>query len=297
MLLIVYRGNIMTGATTERNTEQSTARKVSPALLFGVTFVPIVFVWCLLRKGYSPIAMMLGLAWTIPATIFTLALIMLVNLSATQPVPKVESGPENTGAPVAGTASTSANLASVPKELGENDKEAEYLELLELAADDTEGDMFTRDEGDPRATWETALMTMGTTAKFYQDGSQHAVSDNARSKKRAYVKKIGGLQSAAFRKLRSYYGQDMKRRLWEHDVDVTVTGPGNSTLRFTGFWFASNRNIKQIFESAQTDGAALRFKRIEFRSHKLSDTTSYNLKSLPDSQLATFANGRWTAVE
>lgn len=89
----------------------------------------------------------------------------------------------------------------------------------------------------------------------------------------------------------------MKKRLWEHDVDVTVTGPGNGILRFTGFWFASNRNIKQVFESAQADGLALRFQRIEFKSHKLSDTTSYNLKSLPDSQLATFVNGRWTAVE
>lgn len=287
----------MTGAITQQNPEQLTARKVSPALLFGVTFLPIVFVWCLLRKGYSPIAMMLGLAWTIPATIFTLALIMLVNLSVTQPVLKLASGPENTGAPVAGTASTPSSFASDPKELGKMDDEAQYLETLELAADDTGGDMFTRDEGDPRATWEAALITMGTTAMIYQNGAQHAVSDNAKSKQRAYIEKIGGMQSAAFPKLRLYYGQDMKKRLWEHDVDITVTGKGNNTLRFTGFWFASNRNIKQIFESAQTDAMALRFKHIEFRSHKRSDTTVYDIRSLPDSKLATFSDGKWSPVE
>lgn len=242
-------------------------------------------------------AMVLGLVWTIPATLVTLIVILVITWPPGQSSQQVAAGSQNTKAPVSAPISPSGNLASAPKGMEEKDKEAEYLELLELAADDSEGDMFTRDEGDPRATWESALMTIGTTAKFYQDGSQYAVSDNARSKQRAYVKKIGGMQSAAFPKLRSYYGQDMKKRLWEHDVDVSVTGPGNSTLRFTGFWFASNRNIKQIFESAQTDGMALRFRRIEFRSHKLSDTTSYNLKSLSDSQLANFANGRWTAVE
>lgn len=241
-------------------------------------------------------AMVLGLAWTIPATIVALIVMIVIFWSPGQSAQTVSADPQNTKAPVTAPASSS-NLPSVPKGMEEKDKEAEYLELLGLAADDTDGDMFTRDEGDPRATWESALMMMGTTAKFYQDGSQYAVSDNAKSKQRAYVKKIGSLQSAAFPKLRSNYGQDMKKRLWEHDVDVTVTGPGNSILRFTGFWFASNRNIKQVFESAQTDGLALRFQRIEFKSHKLSDTTSYNLKSLPDSQLATFVNGRWTAVE
>lgn len=287
----------MTGETIKQHPEQSTSRKVSWRLLSGVIFLPIVFVWYLLRKGYSPMAMVLGLAWTIPATIFTLIVMIVIIWPPGQSAQQAAAGPQVTKAPVSAPKSSSDNLASVQKGIEEKDKEAEYLELLELAADDSEGDMFTRDEGDPRATWESALMTLGTTAKFYLDGSQNAVSENARSKQRAYVKKIGGLQSAAFPKLRSYYGQDMKRRLWEHDVDVTVTGPGNSTLRFTGFWFASNRNIKQIFESAQTDGTALRFKRIEFRSHKLSDTTSYDLKSLPDSQLATFASGRWTAVE
>lgn len=286
----------MTGATIKRQPEQSTSRRVSWLLLLGVIFLPIAFVWYLLRKGYSPMAMVLGLAWTIPATIIMLVVLIVITFSPGQSAEDVTTGTQINKAPVSVPAS-SGNLHSVPKGMEEKDKEAEYLELLELAADDSEGDMFTRDEGDPRATWESALMTMGTTAKFYQDGSQYALSDNAKSKQRAYVKTIGGLQSAAFPKLRSHYGQDMKKRLWEHDVDVTVTGPRNTTLRFTGFWFASNRNIKQIFESAQTDGMALRFKRIEFRSHKLSDTTSYDLKSLPDSQLANFANGRWTAVE
>lgn len=296
MLLIIYRGRNVTIANIAGLQEKVEPRTVSSGLLVGVIFLPIVFTWFLLRKGYSVTTMVIGLLWIIPSLFFWFVTLLILNApGGFAPVESgVASAESATDMPT--LLSPTASQPDATSKRGDKN-EAKYIEILELAGDDPDGDIFTRDEGDPLATWESGLMTMGTTAKFYADSSDYALTDLGRSKQRDYKTKIGRLQSKAFPKLRSYYGTDLKNKLWEHDVDVTVSGPGNSTLRLTGFWFASNRNIKQIMESAHPDALALRFKRVEFRPNKFVDTTSYTLKSLPDSQLATISNNQWTSVE
>lgn len=296
MLLIIYRGRNVTIANIAGLQEKVEPRTVSSGLLVGVILLPIVFTWFLLRKGYSVTTMVIGLLWIIPSLFFWFVTLLILNAPGGYAPAESGVASAKSGADVPALLSPTASRPGAASKRADKN-EQEYIEILELAGDDTEGDMFTRDEGDPRATWETGLMTMGTTAQFYADGSQYALTDLGRSKQQDYKTKIGHMQSDAFPKLRSHYGTDLKNKLWEHDVNVTVSGPGNSTLRLTGFWFASNRNIKQIMENAHPDALALRFKRVEFRSNKFDDTTSYTLKSLPDSQLATISNNQWTSVE
>lgn len=282
----------MTKAQGMETEEAKLTHPVSQIMLLGVILMPIIFVWYLPRVGPERRLRWAGIAWIAPSLLMWISTLAVLNIgdelretSAKKPsLATVQAAPPK-------VAEMSTDLPPSKK------AEADYIELLELAGDDPDGDIFTRDEGDPRATWEAGLMTMGTTAKFYGDGAQYALADLGRSKQRDFKAKVGRMQSDAFPKLRLEYGKDLAQRLWEHDVEVSVTGAGNSTLRLTGFWFAANRNIKQIAETAHPDALALRFKQMEFRSNKFSDTTSYEIKSLPDSQLATYSYNQWTPVD
>lgn len=63
--------------STTAQSGQAPARKVSLLLAIGIIFVPIVFAWFLLRKGYSTVARGVGFGW------LTLTIIMF----ATSPEP------------------------------------------------------------------------------------------------------------------------------------------------------------------------------------------------------------------
>lgn len=67
-------------------------------------------------------------------------------------------------------------------------------------------------------------------------------------------------------------------------------------MRLTGHWFVTNRNIKGIMDEIHEDVLAMRFDRVEFRAHKYDDITWYDIKPLPDTQLATFSHNRWTPI-
>jgi hypothetical protein len=281
----------MSGVEIDEALGTNTPRIISARLLVGIIFLPFLFVWLLLRKGYSNSARAIGLGWT--AVISLPALLMeppaQTNI-ASDSEPSVEKiAADPTVLPV------TAKPKTKPVIPGKD--EAEYIELLDQVLADSRKDGLIRDHGDPQITWGSALGAIGTRVTIYVEGDKYALTDKGKAKQKSYVHELRQMQSRAFPKLRALYVEALGDRIWEHDVDVKISGVGNRTVRLTGFWFASNRNIKQIFESMQADALALRFSRVEFRSHKLDDTTYYDLEPLPDTQLATFAYNKWTPVD
>ena len=65
-----------TALAAANTNEQAAGRKPSRLLLVGLALAPFIFIWFLLRKGYSPTARVVGFVWTI---LFTSGLQLLQN--------------------------------------------------------------------------------------------------------------------------------------------------------------------------------------------------------------------------
>lgn len=279
----------MPRAETDDAQVGNTPRIISARLLVGIIFLPFIFAWFLLRQGYSRNARGLGLAWAI---VMSLPVLLLEPPAETQ----VSSDSRRSVDKIATVPKVQPVIAKA-KLVAAGKDEAEYIELLNQVLARSRVTVLIRDEGDPQITWASALATIGTVADIYLEGDKYALTDKGRAKQKSFMREIGQVQSRAFPRLRALYGESLGKRVWEHNVDIKISGKGNRTVRLTGFWFASNRNIKKIFESMQADALALRFSRVEFRSHNLDDTTYYDLEPLPDTQLATFAFNKWMPVD
>ncbi len=91
-------------------------RRVSLPLLVGIIFLPFIFVWLLLRKGYSGVARTFGFGWAL------LAVILFVSSDSPKPVaapPKTTKSVETKAppkpAPIADGAVSELTRASYPK--------------------------------------------------------------------------------------------------------------------------------------------------------------------------------------
>jgi hypothetical protein len=103
-------------------------------------------------------------------------------------------------------------------------------------------------------------------------------------------------QADAFPRLRKLQGEFYDKKLWENDIDVSVSGPRNTTIRFVGGLFAANSNIKAFAETANDTIRALRFARVEFQWYRGSDVTYYTYTPLKDTTLATIEGNDWEQV-
>lgn len=78
----------------------------------------------------------------------------------------------------------------------------------------------------------------------------------------------------------------VKDKLWEHDIDVTLGGANNTTLKFSGGYFAANANIKETQKSLQEILTSLRFKQTQYRWYNGQDEyTYYKIESSKDAIL------------
>jgi hypothetical protein len=262
-------------------------RRVSGALAAGVVVLPGLFVWFLLRQGHSTVARVLGFAW--------FGVFLLIGFSPA-PESSAVSPPLNTI-----KAQPSAQPEPIPSQTARSDErqraERKYLAYLDLMLGDVRRDGLIRQEDTPKTTYEVALGTMGTVATGYVEDKKVQLSPNGKAHQATFRREYSAIQAKTFPRLRELFGKALGEVVWEHDVKVEVRGKGNDTLRLTGFWFASNGNIKKIMEAAHENALALRFRRVEFRAHKLDETTYYDLDPSPDTALATFSFNRWTPVD
>jgi len=100
-------------------------------------------------------------------------------------------------------------------------------------------------------------------------------------------KKVIISQQKNFPKIRRAYYEFIKEKLWENDVDVNLSGSGNTTIHFTGAYFASNKNIKSTQEALHEMLTLLRFKQTQYRWYKGQDEyTYYAIESPKDNVIA-----------
>jgi hypothetical protein len=71
---------------------------------------------------------------------------------------------------------------------------------------------------------------------------------------------------------RKLYVEKLKNELWEHNVEVEVSG---MTITFIGVMFADNGSIKQFQESAATPLSILGFKQVRYKWIKRADEYTY----------------------
>lgn len=88
-------------------------------------------------------------------------------------------------------------------------------------------------------------------------------------------KKVIASQIKNFPKLRKAYYEFIKEKLWENDVYVDISGSGNTILKFTGGYFAANKNIKSTQETLHEMLTLLRFKQTQYRWYKGQEEYTY----------------------
>jgi len=104
--------------------------------------------------------------------------------------------------------------------------------------------------------------------------------------------RLSSFQQRVLPGLRLAFKKQSGKLLWEHDVDVFVSGAGNTTITFVGTLFASNANIKTAQTKLDDVIERLRFKRTQFKWYEDADKyTYYKIPSPPDGKLAPFKFG------
>ncbi|EHO13838.1 hypothetical protein [Myroides odoratimimus] len=87
--------------------------------------------------------------------------------------------------------------------------------------------------------------------------------------------KVEKVQQKEFPILRKEYAKIAKDLMWEHNVDVVLSGSNNTTLTFVGAIFANNKNIKDTQNTINTVMREFRFKKVQYKWYKGADEYTY----------------------
>lgn len=104
--------------------------------------------------------------------------------------------------------------------------------------------------------------------------------------------RLSSFQQRVLPGLRLAFRKRADEMLWEHDVDVSVSGNGNTIVTFTGAMFAANANIKAVQTQLDDVAERLRFRQTRFRWYKEADEYTYfEIDAPPDGRLTLFKFG------
>lgn len=87
--------------------------------------------------------------------------------------------------------------------------------------------------------------------------------------------KVEKAQQKEFPILRKEYAKLAKDLMWEHNIDVTISGNNNTVLTFTGATFANNMNIKETQNTINKVMLEFRFKKVQYKWYKGADEFTY----------------------
>ncbi len=88
-------------------------------------------------------------------------------------------------------------------------------------------------------------------------------------------KSLKKIQLKEFPLLRKSYAEFVKNKLWESDIDVTISGNNYTTITLIGAVFASNKNKQDVQNELSEILNILRFKRINYKWYKYDDEYTY----------------------
>ncbi len=90
-------------------------------------------------------------------------------------------------------------------------------------------------------------------------------------------RKVSAVQIKEFPLMRKIYADQMHTKLWESDIDVSVGGARNETLRLVGSAFITNKNIKTAGDAAYENLLLFRFDKMDFSWYKGGDHSFFTL--------------------
>lgn len=99
-------------------------------------------------------------------------------------------------------------------------------------------------------------------------------------------------QKKDFPQLRKRYVELVAAKLWENDIDVTVSGKRNEYINFTAGMFAANKNKQEVQQTLSSVLSQFRFKQTRYRWYKGQDEyTYYTLESAADESVVPISWG------
>ncbi len=140
------------------------------------------------------------------------------------------------------------------------------------------------------------LETMDATARLLGDGEKFADDAEVRPLMNKLRQTLSQKQIAAFPHMRSGYGTIKDAAVWENDMDITVQGGGNRTIRFIAGIFAANRNIAEFERTVRPMLSQLRYKRTQYEWYRGSEYTYYTLETPADGEIGYWTGSNFTPV-
>jgi len=93
-------------------------------------------------------------------------------------------------------------------------------------------------------------------------------------------------QTTHYPRMRDAFGPVMRKKLWEHNMEVKTVGKGFRRVIFTAAAFANNARIKQFHEGIGVMLSDYRFKRVDYKWIKHAhEWTYFDLQTKPDNKL------------
>jgi hypothetical protein len=141
-------------------------------------------------------------------------------------------------------------------------------------------EMTYKKEGISANNYNNILSAMDIISSDYNELLEKTRDDQQIAKKIQSLKSsISKMQVKIFPKLRKAFADNAKRKLWEEDIKVQFSG---TSISFIGHIYASNKNIKDFYETMSDVLNKLRFKRVNFKWTEYAEYTYYTISSSND---------------
>ena len=126
------------------------------------------------------------------------------------------------------------------------------------------------------------LQLLKETSDTYNNSTKYNYPE-VKEKSKKLKKELISLQVKIFPKYRKLYTAEVKRKLWEQNIDVSIQG---KSITFTGGTFANNKNKQDFYDVIYTTLEKYRFSRINLKWYRYDDEYTYwTLKTPKDSEI------------
>lgn len=177
-------------------------------------------------------------------------------------------------------------IAAQPAENAETAADIEKNKIEEYNANLTkkieEIKTFKNQDKSTMTSLTAELVIMGSWVGMVKD----AKSKNEETSKSFAVsleKAISQTQIREFPLMRQAYAKMMKEKMWESNMEVSISGTASKVLDLQWYAFANNATIKSTHDTLGSMMRALRFTRVNYKWSEYSKYTYFDLDTSKDS--------------
>lgn len=245
--------------------------------------------WCLISS--------VAIAWICLLSISTIQNTKAGSSNRPQAGGTASSSSSSTNAHKPATAANKAlsNPATPASQV--NDEKAKYIAAIRREIDARErSPSIELISGDEKAAVAAAILNFSMWGKLYAEGNQYNFAPSEETKRQLFRKLAEKAQAEAYPKVRSMQANLWRNAMWENDIDVEVSGRGNTRLTLRGGLFFTHKAMKAALDGMQETVALLHFSRVTFEAYRGSEQTYFSFDPIPDDQLALIEDQGWTPI-